>query len=130
MIFVEQYPEDTPGYNRLKQNRAAFINIAGQLPDVDSFTHTQTFTLGKGRIIVGSDYQQVLAQTGTASEELKNTMWTSVYPPLESRRASLFCFVSAKTKDIDKWVTLNVPETTAMFFNPMNGEKRQGTKAG
>lgn len=122
VIFVEQYPEDTPGYNRLKQNRTAFINTAGQLPDVDSFTHTQTFTLGKGRIIVGSDYQQVLAQTGTASEELKTRCGLQFIR--RSNPEGHHYFVSClQNKDIDEWVTLNVPETTAMLFNPMNGER-------
>lgn len=71
VAFVEQYPEDVPGYSQLRQNRKAFSAVCADLPQADSFDKTQCFDFGKGRIIIGSDYHQVLDATGTPAEEIK-----------------------------------------------------------
>lgn len=122
VIFVEQYPEDVPGYHELDKNRKTFQHITRQLPATDSFKQTQQFAFGKGQIIVGSDYQQALAQTGIPAEELKTRYGLQFIR--RSNPEGHHYFVSClQDKDTDGWVTLNVPETTAMFFNPMNGER-------
>lgn len=122
VIFVEQYPEDVPGYHELDKNRKTFQHITRQLPATDSFKQTQQFAFGKGQIIVGSDYQQALAQTGIPAEELKTRYGLQFIR--RSNPEGHHYFVSClQDKDTDGWVTLNAPETTAMFFNPMNGER-------
>lgn len=122
VIFVEQYPEDVPGYHELDKNRKTFQHTTRQLPATDSFKQTQQFAFGKGQIIVGSDYQQALAQTGIPAEELKTRYGLQFIR--RSNPEGHHYFVSClQDKDTDGWVTLNVPETTAMFFNPMNGER-------
>lgn len=122
VIFVEQYPEDVPGYHELDKNRKTFQHIIRQLPATDSFKQTQQFAFGKGQIIVGSDYQQALAQTGIPAEELKTRYGLQFIR--RSNPEGHHYFVSClQDKDTDGWVTLNVPETTAMFFNPMNGKR-------
>lgn len=122
VIFVEQYPEDVPGYHELDKNRKTFQHITRQLPATDSFKQTQQFAFGKGQIIVGSDYQQAPAQTGIPAEELKTRYGLQFIR--RSNPEGHHYFVSClQDKDTDGWVTLNVPETTAMFFNPMNGER-------
>ncbi|WP_418586976.1 glycosyl hydrolase [Phocaeicola sp.] len=122
VIFVEQYPEDVPGYHELDKNRKTFQHITRQLPATDSFKQTQQFAFGKGQIIVGSDYQQALAQTGIPAEELKTRYGLQFIR--RSNPEGHHYFVSClQDKDTDGWVTLNVPETTAMFFNPMNVER-------
>lgn len=122
VIFVEQYPEDVPGYSRLEQNRKKLASILSELPEAASFETTQSFNLGKGRIIIGSDYHQVLDATGTPAEEMKTR-----YGLQFIRRANPeghHYFISCLQKeDVDTWVTLNVNEPEAMIFNPMNGEK-------
>lgn len=122
VVFVEQYPEDVPGYSRLEQNRKKLASILSELPEAASFETTQSFNLGKGRIIIGSDYHQVLDATGTPAEEMKTR-----YGLQFIRRANPeghHYFISCLQKeDVDTWVTLNVNEPEAMIFNPMNGEK-------
>lgn len=122
VVFVEQYPEDVPGYSRLEQNRKKLAAVLSELPEAASFETTQSFNLGKGRIIIGSDYHQVLDATGTPAEEMKTR-----YGLQFIRRANPeghHYFISCLQKeDVDTWVTLNVNEPEAMIFNPMNGEK-------
>lgn len=122
IIFVEQYPEDVPGYHELNKNRKIFQHIVRQLPATDSFKHTQQFEFGKGLIIAGSDYQQALAQTGIPAEELK-TQYGLQFIRRSNSEGHHYFVSCLQDKDIDGWVTLNVPETAAMFFNPMNGER-------
>ena len=122
IIFVEQYPEDVPGYHELDKNRKTFQHIVRQLPATDSFKHTQQFEFGKGLIIAGSDYQQALAQTGIPAEELK-TQYGLQFIRRSNSEGHHYFVSCLQDKDTDGWVTLNVPETTAMFFNPMNGER-------
>lgn len=122
IIFVEQYPEDVPGYHELNKNRKIFQYIVRQLPATDSFKHTQQFEFGKGLIIAGSDYQQALAQTGIPAEELK-TQYGLQFIRRSNSEGHHYFVSCLQDKDIDGWVTLNVPETAAMFFNPMNGER-------
>lgn len=122
VIFVEQYPEDVPGYHELDKNRKTFQHITRQLPATDSFKQTQQFAFGKGQIIVGSDYQQALAQTGIPAEELK-TRYGLQFIRRSTPEGHHYFVSCLQDKDTDGWVTLNVPETTAMFFNPMNGER-------
>lgn len=122
IIFVEQYPGDVPGYHELNKNRKIFQHIVRQLPVTDSFKHTQQFEFGKGLIIAGSDYQQALAQTGIPAEELK-TQYGLQFIRRSNSEGHHYFVSCLQDKDIDGWVTLNVPETAAMFFNPMNGER-------
>ncbi len=70
------------------------------------------------------------AGTGTDGNSLRrveNTMWTSVYPPLESRRASLFCFVSTK----QRYRRMGYTECSRNDCHVLQSDerrKRQGTK--
>lgn len=122
VVFVEHYPKDIPGYGRLDKRKASFRQIINLLPEAQSFDQSQSFTLGKGRIIIGSDYQKTLEMTGVPAESLKTQHGLQFI-----RRANPeghHYFVSClQPKDIDAWVTLNVPETSVMLFNPMNGER-------
>lgn len=122
VAFVEQYPEDVPGYSQLRQNRKAFSAVCADLPQADSFDKTQCFDFGKGRIIIGSDYHQVLDATGTPAEEIKTR-----YGLQFIRRTNPdghHYFVSCLQKqDVNGWATLNVADTAAMLFDPMTGEK-------
>lgn len=122
VIFVEQYPEDVPGYSRLEQNRKKLASILSELPEAASFETTQSFNLGKGRIIIGSDYHQVLDATGTPAEEMKTRYGLQFIRRANSEGHHYFISCLQK-EDVDTWVTLNVNEPEAMIFNPMNGEK-------
>lgn len=122
IVFVEQYPKDVPGYSHLKQNRKIFSSFIAELPDADHFGEVQSFAFGKGRIIIGSDYQETLKKTGTQAEALKTQCGLQFIR--RSNPEGHHYFVSnLQSKDVDEWVTLNVSETSAMLFNPMDGNK-------
>lgn len=122
VVFMEQYPEDVPGYSNLKNNRKLFTEISKELPTVSSFSNTQKFKLGNGQIIIGSDYKKTLSETGTKAEEMK-TLYGLQFIRRSNAEGHHYFVTNLQKRDVDGWSTLNVPETSAMLFNPMNGEK-------
>jgi hypothetical protein len=113
IVFLEQYPEDVPGYANLTARRAAFKTVmdkgkAGK-------------PARKGRVIFGTDYAATLAQTGTPSEAMRKELGLSLI-----RRTNVdghHYFISAlKGEDTEGWAPLAVDARSAMFYNPVNGE--------
>ena len=121
-MFVEHYPEDVPGYASLEQNRKQLFALLEQLPGEKSFQGTQTFNFGKGRIIVGSDYHEALERTGVPAEELK-TRWGAQFIRRTHTEGHHYFISNLQAKDVEGWVTLNVPEKHIMCFDPMTGKR-------
>lgn len=110
VVFLDQYPEDVPGYAGLDSRRAEFGKALAQIKERE----------GKGRVIFGTDYARTLAATATAPEEMKTTFGLS-----SIRRANdegHHYFISAlKAEDTESWVPLAVQARSAMLYNPMDG---------
>lgn len=122
VVFVEHYPEDVPGYASLEQNRKQLFALLKQLPGEKSFRGTQAFNFGKGRIIVGSDYHEALERTGVPAEELK-TRWGAQFIRRTHTEGHHYFISNLQAKDVEGWVTLNVPEKHIMCFDPMTGKR-------
>lgn len=122
VVFVEHYPEDVPGYAALKQNRSALAGLLGQLPGEKVFHRTESFDFGKGRVIVGSDYKEALERTGVLSEELK-TRWGMQFIRRTHVEGHHYFISNLQTKNVEGWVTLNVPEQQVVWFDPMTGKR-------
>lgn len=122
VVFVEHYPEDVPGYASLEQNREQLFALLEQLPGEKSFRGTQAFNFGKGRIIVGSDYHETLERTGVPAEELK-TRWGVQFIRRTHTEGHHYFISNLQAKDMEGWVTLNVPEKHIMCFDPMTGKR-------
>lgn len=122
VVFVEHYPEDVPGYTSLEQNRKQLFALLEQLPGEKSFRGTQAFNFGKGRIIVGSDYHEALERTGVPAEELK-TRWGVQFIRRTHTEGHHYFISNLQAKDVEGWVTLNVPEKNMMCFDPMTGKR-------
>lgn len=111
VVFVEQFPEDVPGYARLDERRAAFRRLLAQKDKPR-----------RGRILFGTDYAQTLARTGVCPETMKTVHGLSCIR--RSNADGHHYFISALTsRDTQGWVPLAVPAASAVFYNPMNGER-------
>lgn len=110
IVFLEQFPQDVPGYAQLETRRAAFRKLMEQ-KDKER----------KGRIIFGTDYERTLAETGVLPEAMKTENGLSCI-----RRANEegnHYFISAlKAEDTEGWIPLGVQAESAMIYNPVNGE--------
>lgn len=110
IVFLEQYPEDVPGYARLNERRAAFKKLMAQKDK-----------LRKGRILFGTDYDHTLAETGVQPERMKTAYGLSCIR--RTNEDGYHYFISAlKGEDTEGWIPLGVQATSALIYNPVNGE--------
>lgn len=114
VVFLDQYPEDVPGYAGLEQRRADFNRTLAEIKKADGVSATA------GKVIFGTDYVRTLAKTAAVPEAMKTSFGLSCI-----RRANPdghHYFISALTgKDVEGWVPLAVSARSAMFYNPMDG---------
>lgn len=110
IVFLDQYPEDVPGYTDLDGRRSEFRKALEQIKALE----------GKGRVIFGKDYARTLSATAATPEEMKTNFGLS-----SIRRANPdghHYFISAlKAEDTEGWIPLGVQARSAMLYNPMNG---------
>ena len=121
IVFVDAYPTDVPGFSDLETRRSEFKNSLKLLPKT-AFGQAVVNTFGKGKIITGSDYASALAATGVAPEVLKSEFQLQAIR--RSNETGHHYFISAlKSTATDAWIPLAVPARSAMFFDPMTGER-------
>ena len=122
VIFAEQYPSDVPGLSNLEERRAKFTSVMKSFPVIDSFDKVFVNVLGKGKIITGNDYGKILSEC-----QVNKEMFVSELGGQLIRRKNVtgyhYFFTMLKNKPIDGWVTLGVDAESAMFFDPMTGQK-------
>lgn len=113
IIFLEQYPEDVPGYANLDARRAAFKKM---MEEGKAKEGTR-----KGRVIFGTDYAATLAQSGIKPETMRTDLGLRLIRRINDDGHHYF--ISAlKAEDTEAWVPLAVEAQSAMIYNPMNGE--------
>lgn len=124
VIFAEHYPSDVPGLSRLEERRNRFNTLLSGFPQVTTFENVSENTLGKGTVITGIDYREIL----TKWKENEESFTTELGGQLIRRRhenGHIYFFSMLKNNPVDGWVTLGVKAEDAVFFDPMNGKKGQ-----
>lgn len=120
VIFLENYPQDVPGFSRLASRRAAYSKVARQLPKV-SFDQSLVTPYGKGVIITGKDYAATLARCSYPFEEMK-TKYGLQYIRRKDEGGYHYFISSLQDKGVDAWVTLGTLAKDAILFDPMTGK--------
>ncbi len=122
VIFAEQYPSDVPGLSNLEERRVKFSSVLKSFPVISSFDKVSVNALGKGKIITGNDYGKILLEC-----HINKEMFVSELGGQLIRRKNVtgyhYFFTMLKNKRVDDWVTLGVDAESAMFFDPMTGQK-------
>lgn len=122
IIFMENYPQDIPGYGSLETRRKNFNQLKEQLPAVTSFDNVTVSPYQKGRIITGKDYASALAKSNVLPEEMKTRY--GLQSIRRSNATGYHYFISSlQDKGVNDWITLTIPAESIMLFNPMTGEK-------
>jgi hypothetical protein len=122
VIFAEQYPSDVPGLSNLEERRAKFTSVMKSFPVIDSFDKVFVNVLGKGKIITGNDYGKILSECQVNKEVFVSELGGQLIRRKNATGYHYF-FTMLKNKPIDGWVTLGVDAESAMFFDPMTGQK-------
>lgn len=122
LIFAEAYPEDVPGLHNLADRRMAFEATLRKFAQVDSFAKTMIHVQGKGRIITGTDYVSLLNAAGVKEEAFK-TLYGGDFLRRKHEAGYHYFLAMLQNKPVDAWVSIAVPAVSAMFFDPMTGNK-------
>lgn len=122
VIFSDRYPSDVPGLSRLEERRGQFQELVSLLPEVASFDKVSTGALGKGTVITGDDYKEMLSKW-----EENEELFVSELGGQMIRRSHddghIYFFTMLTNNPVDQWVTLGVNAESALFFDPMSGKK-------
>lgn len=120
IIFVDQYPDDVPGFSDLNNRKQELKKLTTRFPAVD-FRKTVRSNTGKGEFITGTDYDELFATAKIDNESfVKDFGGQLIRRKNETGHHYFFTLLTDHT--IDDWVPLAVKARSAMFFNPMNGE--------
>lgn len=122
LIFADAYPEDVPGLHNLTNRRLAFEATREKLPKVDSFAKTMIHPQGKGRIITGTDYAALFQAAGVQEEAFK-TLYGGEFLRRKHVNGHHYFLAMLQNKPVDGWVPIAVPAASALFFDPMTGDK-------
>jgi len=122
IVFAENYPNDIPGLYDLDQRKTAFRSLIGQLPEVSSFGITAKYPFGKGMIITGSNYNELLAACNVAKEPFISETGGQLIRRKHADGHHYF-LAMLSNNPVDEWIPLGVKAKSAVFFDPLTGNK-------
>lgn len=112
IVFLDQYPEDVPGFGNLEERRSDFKAAWAKMEALQQS--------GDAHILFGTDYAQTLSQTSAAPEEMKTRYGLSCIR--RSHAEGYHYFIAALTdQDTEAWIPLAVEARSAVIYNPMDG---------
>ena len=120
LVFVDNYPQDVPGYASLEKRRKALQSLLSTLPDAGGFASEQVRDFGKGKIITGSDYAEVLQMCGVEPENIK-TLYGAHYIRRANDKGHHYFIASLQDRDIEGWVTPAVSGRSVAIYDPVSG---------
>ncbi|TGD80746.1 glycosyl hydrolase [Hymenobacter wooponensis] len=118
IVFQDQLPADVPGLGQLASRRAAFKKQLAQLKFKPSgLAGIEQAPLGKGRVLVGKDVDQLLTYAGLKRE----TMVDSGLEFVRRRQGNGYVYFVANwgEKPVETWVPLQTAAKSVALYNPM-----------
>lgn len=120
VVFTGRYPEDVPGFGNLKARRRAFDRLARRLPAAD-FSQTEIHPYGAGRIITGSDLNELATTAGARYESLKKAGCQLIRRKTDDGFRYFISLLS--DKEIDGMVELGVEAAQVVVTDPLTGRR-------
>lgn len=121
IIFADKYPQNVPGLSNVKANKKQLVEALTQLPP-DDFTETATSKLGFGRIITGTNYSKLLEAANVVPERMK-TIHRIQFVRRKNNEGYHYFISNLTPYDVDDNIKLAVNAKSAMFFDPLTGQK-------
>ena len=122
LIFANRYPTDVPGLSQLEERRDQFQELVTLLPKVSSFKEVTTSKLGKGTIITGHGYKEMLSKWRENEETFVSDLGGQLIRRSHDDGHTYF-LAMLSNNPVDQWVTLGTHAESALFFDPMSGSK-------
>ncbi|MBP1663776.1 MAG: hypothetical protein H6Q19_916 [Bacteroidetes bacterium] len=119
IIFAEQYPEGVPGLKNYQKREKTMKKMINHLPEA-SFAQSQVSKWGKGMIITGNDFDNMLSLAGIDSESFSKN-FKGQYIRRKNETGYHYFFTLLTNNPVKNWVPLAVHAQSALFFDPMTG---------
>ncbi|MFD1144375.1 glycosyl hydrolase [Larkinella insperata] len=116
VVFVNNLPEDVPGFGNLENRRAAFKKLVSQLKFVDS-KGVRKATVGKGAFLVARNADALLVSAGVRREKMVDAGLQLVR---RSHANGKYYFIANwGEKAVDGWFPLSTAAKSVALYNPM-----------
>ena len=117
VIFQNQVPADVPGLGNLENRRVNFRKLLAQFKLKDAKDGVRQATVGKGRVLVGTDVSQLLALAGVKRETLVDNGLQFI----RRRHAGGHTYFLANwgDKPVAAWVPLQTAAKSVALYNAM-----------
>jgi len=117
VILEGKIPRKVPGLYNYKTKENEVEKLIKSL-NFESEGNISISNHGKGTVLCGSNIESILEKTGVYPEEIANTgLW---FNRVEREKGSCYFISNWTDKNIERWITLNLLEKEAVWFNPMN----------
>lgn len=117
-------PEDVPGYSDLGKRQNAFKQLVGSL-QFTSVNGVQQATVGKGRVLLADDWQQLLAAAKVPRETMAQNGLLCIRRSIAGGK--YYFITNTSNKRVDDWITMATPANHVTIFDPMQGRQGIGT---
>lgn len=124
LLFLDCYPDDVPGFGRLEE-RDEFRELLAQLPADEEFAEAESYQLGRGRIITGSDFDEMVRLAGIRPEPFKREMGGTMLRRKNEVGGYNYFLSMLRNEAVDGWVELATDAKAVMIFDPMTGRTGQ-----
>jgi len=121
VVFMENFPDDVPGFDRFESRRSELKSLLKKLDNKSGFDKTTVRPFKKGQIIIGKHYEETLQAVGKEPEEMKTKF--GLHALRRSNVDGFHYFISSlQEKDVDSWITLSVTAKSVVIYDPLTGE--------
>ncbi len=121
VIFYGKMPDDVSGWHDLQNNREMFQYLKEQLKfKTTGNNDIQEALFGKGKILMGSNLEQLLTHAKIRREPMADTGLRFVR---RKNNNNYYFILNQTAKRFDGWVSLGVKGSSAAIFNPSDGDK-------
>lgn len=122
IIIYGNIPEDISGWAEIENNREMFSYLKEQLKfSATGNEDIQQALIGKGRILMGSNLEQLLSAAKIRRESMADTTLKFV----RKKTPTGYCYfiLNQSDKPFNGWISLATKAKSAAIFNPMDGIK-------
>ena len=126
VILLEGFPSFVSGYGNLEQNEKEFRALMGRL--ADGYVVGQgikEIKAGEGKILVGDNLDPLLTHTSIRKESMVQKGIQFIRKK-ESNDRTIYFVVNNNKESFEGWLPLQVEASSAVLYNPMNGEFGMG----
>ncbi len=114
LLFEKHVPQDVPGLHALEERRTALSRLT------QDFSGAGEHAVGKGRVIVGEDLENLLERVGVARETLADRSGLQ-HLRRKHEAGRLYFLANRGQKDIAEYVPLATSAQGAVLLDPMTG---------